>query len=56
MTNLEKIRAMSAEELAEWLEHITHCCASKDLCFECPFTFICNKEGLKRWLEAEVEE
>ena len=56
MTNLEKIRAMSAEELAGWLEHITNYCSSGDLCLECQFAFICNKEGLKNWLESEVEE
>lgn len=56
MTNLEKIRSMSAEELAGWLEHITDCCSSNGLCLECPFAFICNKEGLKNWLESEVEE
>lgn len=57
MTNIEKIRAMSAEELAGWLEHITDCCSSGGMCLECPFAFICNKEGgLKNWLESEVEE
>ena len=56
MTNLEKIRAMSAEELAGWLDHITYCCSSGSLCLECPISLICHKEDLKNWLESEVEE
>lgn len=55
-TNLEKIRAMSADELAGWLVHITDHCSSNGMCLECPLAFICNKEDLKNWLESEVEE
>lgn len=61
MTHYEKIKAMSVEEMAEWLERIRLCCAT-DLCGRrCPFAEICfsNAEEPKEtldWLKQEVKE
>ena len=52
MKNIEKIRNMSAEELAEFLEN-SRCCAYND-------TDRCDNrscdEGIVKWLEQEAEE
>lgn len=50
MTNLEKIRAMSVEELAKWLCNQFRC----ETCFYGESFDCMNK--LKKWLESEVEE
>ena len=59
-TNADKIRAMSNDELAMWLERIRLCC-STDLCGRnCPFAEVCYssaeapKETLD-WLKQEAE-
>lgn len=58
-TNADRIRAMTDEELAEWLERIRLCCAT-DLCGRsCPFSEVCysNAEAPKEtldWLKEEV--
>lgn len=63
MTNLEKIRAMTAEELAEFLEKTTTCCASFVCqCDYCPLRTCqergegCYKNSISKWLESEVSE
>lgn len=44
-TNADRIRAMTDEELAEWLEGIRLCCAT-DLCGEdCPLTEVCHYDA-----------
>ena len=60
ITNADRIRSMSDEELAEWLERIRLCCAT-DLCGRnCPFAEVCYssaeapKETLD-WLKQEAE-
>ncbi len=55
MTNYEKIKNMSVEEMAEWLqEDISGCfCCIYGRDFTCPNTCI---YGIKQWLEREVEE
>ena len=56
MTNLEKIRAMPAEELAEMLSVIIRC--ERINCNVCPLRRAqrCRKLSIKNWLESEVEE
>lgn len=52
MTNADRIRAMSDEELAEYLCGLTYCC-------ECKHRNACNGEdGYLKWLRqlAEVQE
>ena len=43
MTNLEKIRKMSAEEMAEFLKGISFC--GRYICKECTARFICEQSG-----------
>jgi len=61
ITNADRIRGMTDEELAEWLERIRLCC-STDLCGKnCPFSEVCYssaeapKETLD-WLKQEVNK
>lgn len=61
LNNLEKIRAMSAEELAEFLDRVTIICSdcSDGRCRNCPLNVgfeCCSKEGIAKWLESEVSE
>lgn len=42
MTNLEKIRQMSAEEMAEFLQHVARCEISLR-CESCVANFICDE-------------
>jgi hypothetical protein len=61
MTWGDKIRSMTDEELAGWLERIRLCCAT-DLCGRsCPFAEVCysNAEAPKEtldWLKEEEGE
>lgn len=63
MTNLDRIREMTAEELAEFLDKATTCCTSDcDECGRCPL-FVCRKysggcgqDSIAKWLESEVSE
>ena len=60
MKNGDAIRAMTDEELAEWLEGIRLCCAT-DLCGEdCPLTEVCHYDAdtpteTLDWLRREAE-
>ena len=60
LRNADRIRAMSDEELAGWLERIRLCCTT-DLCGRsCPFAEVCysNAEAPKEtldWLKQEAE-
>lgn len=59
MTNLEKIRAMSAEELAGFVYGITACC-SDEHCSICPMDRNCayygSTENIKEWLNSEAKK
>ena len=55
MTNYEKIKAMSVEEMAKWFEYMPDDCSS------CPAHVVCGVglscvDTLIKWLESEVEE
>lgn len=55
MTNADRIRAMTDEELAEWL------CSNCDDCNDCVAFELCNafdgkSNGLKKWLKQPVKE
>lgn len=60
MTNAEKIKCMSTEELAIALERITNCGFTSDCetcCLEkCWEEGGCNVLTIKRWLESEAED
>ena len=55
MTNADRIRAMSDEELAEWICSImtAECCDQR-----CPARDICNlgDNGLVKWMKQPAEE
>ena len=59
MTNYEKIKAMSIDEMAELLYDTTF---NDFVCNSCKAPNYCNggidecKEGIKQWLEQESEE
>lgn len=60
MTNYEKIKNMSVEEMAKEIERISnYICAYHD-CRNCPFKvlydFACTARDVSCWLENEVEE
>ena len=54
MTNEERIKSLSTEELADELYDITHCavCPISDLCTD---PMAC-KETWKQWLKSEVKK
>lgn len=60
LNNLDRIRAMTAEELAEFLDRVTIICSdcSDGRCRNCPLyaSAECTKEGIAKWLESEVSE
>lgn len=55
--NADRIRAMSDEELAEFLDEITDLCNTREGCKYCPIKL--NKDGfcdIEEWLKSEVKE
>lgn len=57
MTNYEKIKNMSIEDLAHFLDKITYCCNNDSECGYCPLYDACiGTTSSKTWLESEVEE
>ncbi len=58
MTNYEKIKSMSIEEMDKFIGRIMDCCCLK--CEECPLPFSdsesCDIQSIKQWLESEVNE
>ena len=59
MTNLERIKSMSAKEFADFINQIKQSCFIERICTNCPLRnsvgLICS-EALEQWLEAEVTE
>jgi hypothetical protein len=57
MTNGDKMRQMSNEELAVWLDGECYCCkySLEEICDGEPIGLICTK-GIKAYLDMEVEE
>ena len=57
MTNFEKIKAMSVEEMAMFLNDTTSVCLCCEYLTSCCVdgTYDCY-EGTRKWLESEVEE
>lgn len=59
MTNADRIRSMTDEELAEFLDDIAYCCKGREnetYCSNCRFYFLgeCNCVSIGEWLKAEV--
>lgn len=56
-TNGDKIRAMTDEELAEFIDTVTDCCSDGWMCDKCPIKSIgCDKDSFIEWLKQEVSE
>lgn len=54
MTNFERIRNMTTEEMATLLESAAcQCCA---YCHLVPCSFKSCKDGIKKWLEQEADD
>lgn len=63
MTNFEKIKNMTIEQMADVFDAVTEACAeqSRRKCFSCPVfkstgTGYCDRENLLHWLANEVIE
>lgn len=61
MTQYERIKNRSIEEVATGLDKIAGIVCSNYFCKDCPLNFIggdykCSKEGFIEWLESEVED
>lgn len=63
MTNYEKIKNMSTDEMARFLNHITTCCNHNGyynnqlFCKSCPINFgNCSFVDFGCWLRSEVEK
>lgn len=58
MTNFEKIKAMSVEEMAEHLDKTScdYCCFQKQPCDYYLYGDEICKKSIKQWLEREAEE
>lgn len=58
-TNFERIKAMSVEELKTFLYCISKAACVYDCdCDKCPLENAghCTEDGIKKWLESEVDE
>lgn len=65
MTNYERIKAMTVDEMAKFLDTITTLCYDKlgsygTSCFHCPLRQTykngCGVNTIKKYLESEVQE
>lgn len=58
LNNLDRIRAMTAEELADFLIEVTTCCEMSGGCGDCPLNISdgCNRNTAIKYLESEVSE
>lgn len=62
MTNFDRIKAMSIDEMADVFDIITEICVEhfKNGCFKCPVykangKGFCDKHMIVKWLESEIE-
>lgn len=53
MTNYEKIKSMSVDEMAGFLKTISDC--EYNLCNECPLEGCASVKGIAKWLESESD-
>lgn len=58
LTNADRIRQMTVEELAEFFCQISQCCGNDAACSMCPIYDGCaqNVMCVERWLKQEVSE
>ena len=56
MTNGDKIRAMTDEELAEWLCDSSDCYLGRCIAFELCRSGVGKANGMKKWLQQPAED
>ena len=58
MTNYDRIKSMSVEEMAEYLSDHWSCigCAFEKVCDDNLYRYISCHKNIKQWLEQEVRE
>lgn len=60
MTNFEKIKSMTVEEMAIAINKLSTLCMHPDGCNDCPIHtkegHICNSQDIMNWLKNDVEE
>ena len=58
MTNADKLRNMTDNELAVWIDIVTECCSKGWVCEECPIGKIggCDVFDIAEWLKQEAKE
>ena len=59
MTNADRIRQMTDEELTAFLNDVTDCCSDGYICEKCPLNSVgehCNIITFEKWLKKECEE
>ena len=58
ISNADRIRQMTDEELAEFIDKVTDCCSDGWMCDKCPmYDADCAKiEGFIAWLKMEVNQ
>lgn len=61
MTNCERIKNMSIEEIAKLIDDVAVCCFQNANCENCPIYCIrnevyCNSSTISKWLKSEAEE
>lgn len=58
-TNGDRIRNMTDEEFAAFIEKVIDCCSDGWMCNECPLNNVgdkCSREQLVTWLKSEVND
>lgn len=61
MTNFEKIKNMSADEMAKLINDVAVCCFQNANCENCPIycsrdEVYCSSSTISKWLKSEAEE
>lgn len=61
MTNYERIKNMSVEEMAKFINDVAVCCFQDANCENCPiycsrYEVYCNSSIISKWLLSEVQE
>lgn len=56
MTNGDRIRAMTDEEIASFFNHVLECCSDGWKCDECAFKNAgkCSEKDLLTWMQKEA--
>lgn len=59
ITNGDKIRSMTDEELSDFINVVTDCCSDGDICEKCPLYSVgshCNIFTVEKWLKQEAKD